>query len=872
MLYELFISPIKILIEWIFNFLFWYLKKNKTAVITAICGVSLVVNFLALPLYSVADSLQKKERKNRESFQKRLKSIKQTFVGNEKYMMMSAFFRLNNYNPLYALKSSLPILIELPFFIAAYHFLSNCELLKNTGFWIIKDFALADNLLKINSYSINILPVIMTLINFLSVSIYSRDYSLQEKVQLYVIGLVFFVLLYKSPSGLVIYWILNNLFNLGKTLVAGTKYIKKYILQFVAVLVWIGCFYVFKQKHHIKAYYILSVIAVAFLTGLFVLKRKNALKIDFEYSGKTDRIILVFSGIGLAILCGFMIPSVIIASSPSEFSFLGKTASPMAYIHKTFFVFSGFFVVWPVIVFRLFGETVKKYECIFMPILFILVLLNVYVFKSDYGFPNILFTLEDASFFHLTKKEIIIPLILGLSVICSMFFLHKTKFYKNIIFILIAICLAETGIGTAKVKTIRNEFKLISEDSNKAAANIDKEYNLSKENKNVVVFFLDAATSPLVPEIFKEYPEIKKQFNGFVYYPNTVSLANFTVFGTPAMMGGYEYTPAKINARETELLIDKHNEALCVMPLLFADAGFDVRVTDVSLPNYRTFGDSDFYSQYPQIKYSEIGGKYYQNYIAQKSISDDSELDKQCSDGLLDFVTLQCLPPVARKYFYNGARRKFSQLGETMLKQLSNLYYLPQMTDLSSNDNTFTFIGSEVTHDAYVLLDSELETCSDNLQGNSYLISYRINAAALKQIGKWLDYLRQNDVYDNTRIVIVADHGKDVGRKDSDSKMDIFRPVFMVKDFNSNDEIEVSSEFMTNADTLFEAKKGLNLSEVNPLTNSKLIQEKENGVRIFRYANPNENNIRNQKKFPVEYKSWIVQTDNGKTLKWETDK
>lgn len=58
----------------------------------------------------------------------------------------------------------------------------------------------------------------MTLINVISSAIYLKGFPLKTKIQLYGMALFFLVFLYTSPSGLVFYWTLNNLFSLGKTL------------------------------------------------------------------------------------------------------------------------------------------------------------------------------------------------------------------------------------------------------------------------------------------------------------------------------------------------------------------------------------------------------------------------------------------------------------------------------------------------------------------------------------------------------------------------------------------------------------------------------------------------------------------------------
>ena len=228
-LYKIFISPIEMIVDTIFSFVIN--EMPQLGVFTAILFVSLCINFFALPLYNIADKLQEKERNTKKKLEYRIQKIKKAFKGDERFMMINEYYRQNNYKPIYALRSALSILIEIPFFIAAYHYLSNCQALKDASFWIFKNLGEPDNLLSFTFNGkfvpVNVLPILMTVINFVSGSIYTKDSTLSEKVQLYAVALIFLVLLYMSPSGLVIYWILNNIFSLLKNIVSKTKNPKK---------------------------------------------------------------------------------------------------------------------------------------------------------------------------------------------------------------------------------------------------------------------------------------------------------------------------------------------------------------------------------------------------------------------------------------------------------------------------------------------------------------------------------------------------------------------------------------------------------------------------------------------------------------------
>ena len=96
-----------------------------------------------------------------------------------------------------------------------YHFQS-CGLLTviKTN---IKDLGAPDGLIVIGGIAINLLPILMTLINVISSALYLKGFPLKTKIQLYGMAAFFLVFLYNSPSALVFYWTLNNLFSLIKT-------------------------------------------------------------------------------------------------------------------------------------------------------------------------------------------------------------------------------------------------------------------------------------------------------------------------------------------------------------------------------------------------------------------------------------------------------------------------------------------------------------------------------------------------------------------------------------------------------------------------------------------------------------------------------
>ena len=178
--------------------------------------LSLTINLLVLPLYRRADAMQEEERQISIKLKPGIDQIRKAFKGDERFMILQTYYRQNDYKPYYALKGSLSLLLEIPFFIAAYHYLSHSYVLQGASFGPIADLGAPDNLIKLGGISLHLLPILMTLINIVSGAIYTKGMTLKSKIQLYGMALVFLVLLYESPAGLVFYWLMNNVFSLFK--------------------------------------------------------------------------------------------------------------------------------------------------------------------------------------------------------------------------------------------------------------------------------------------------------------------------------------------------------------------------------------------------------------------------------------------------------------------------------------------------------------------------------------------------------------------------------------------------------------------------------------------------------------------------------
>lgn len=332
---NLIITPV----EMIFDAIFCYLQANPGI---AIIAISIVMNFLALPLYQRADAIQEEENNKTASMAKWVNHIKKTFKGDERYMMLTEYYRVEHYKPIFALKSLLPLLLQIPFFIAAYHYLSTQPLLSGASFLFLKDLGKPDQFLRIGTHAINIMPIVMTLINVISAYIYLRGTPLKDKIQTYGIAAIFLVLLYNSPSGLVFYWTLNQVFSVAKNVFM--KLIKRQEIRNrvfaigggIIVLLLIVLGYLRTPKQLIFGAAVLLLCCMPLIIS--ALKNRFSSRIKPARPIKTK--FFLISALFVSLLMGATVPLRVIYSGSAEI------ASQTMLAVNNVCVFLGFFVVW----------------------------------------------------------------------------------------------------------------------------------------------------------------------------------------------------------------------------------------------------------------------------------------------------------------------------------------------------------------------------------------------------------------------------------------------------------------------------------------------------------------------------------------------
>jgi YidC/Oxa1 family membrane protein insertase len=180
-----------------------------------IISLSLVVYLLLYPL----TAKQMSSMKEMQALQPKIEELRLKFKDNAQRLNkeIMELYRTHKVNPF---SGCLPMILQIPIFFALYQVLTRSIALKGASFFWIKDLSEPDKLflfsqnVPVLGNELNILPILMAIEMFVqqkfSMVNVSPSQAEQQKIMLIVMPIMFGVLFYHMPSGLVLYWFINS--------------------------------------------------------------------------------------------------------------------------------------------------------------------------------------------------------------------------------------------------------------------------------------------------------------------------------------------------------------------------------------------------------------------------------------------------------------------------------------------------------------------------------------------------------------------------------------------------------------------------------------------------------------------------------------
>jgi len=841
--FSLFIWPIQAVIQILFIV---FMKAFAGSPGLTIVAISVVVNTLLLPIYLVADRWQREERQLLDKMRPKVADIRAVFRGDERQMILGTYYRQQGYHPLFSIRSSVGLLIQIPFFLAAYDFLSHSPALPGASFLFLTDLGQPDGFLRIAGVSINVLPFVMTVVNLVSGFLYTKGLGTKDKVQLIGLALVFLVLLYGSPSGLVLYWTVSNLFSLGKNAAMRLKrpgltfhWVAAVGAAVATVLPALGLWSALNLKFLLQGSALVALVIVA----PWVWKRvvRFGARPGLALAPRDLRIVL-WAAANLTLLTGLVIPSLLVASSPTEFQ------QAWSLLGQTFLQSLSLFFLIPLSLWALSGQEIRRLLTPMSLVVVLWALFNCFVFPAA-GVLNQTFLFTEIN--DISQHTDFLYSVLGLAL--ALVFAWGLWKYGKRTGVVAVLAMSATALAITAITTLVSVEKADKPPVRATNTSVTPVFHLSPSRPNLFVVFLDRAAGVALPEVLEKAPSLRGELEGFVNYPNTLSFAHNTILGSPALFGGYEYTPDAMNARKEETAVSKVNQALMLLPKLFGEAGYRVTFTDPAYANFQ-FNPPGVAAFQGMKNVTALNIKGDNEGLLLKELKFNQEQLPEYQrfeyDILERFSIYRLAPPILRFPIYREGEwwnaHKTNVVFELVMNSYANLHYLSKMVVADSDQPTLNIMENETTHDNgqfgpdfsptpwRVAVPPEDAIRFGDADGALYVYNM---GAAFQALATWFRQLKAEGLWDNTKIILVADHGVNLANSSiHPQEFSRFNPLLMVKDFRATGPLRTDNAFMTNADVpaiLVESLGGAS----NPWTGKPLTMEGKKG-RLFVHMGP----------------------------------
>lgn len=211
----------------IFNYLMKPIEWGTTILMdflgSFIANAGLVIIVLSLLIKLVLSPLSIKAAvsvKRMNLLQPKIKNLQEKYKDDSKSLneKTAELYKKEGVNPL---GGCFPMLLQIPVFFALYRVLSTSVELKGAAFLWIKDLTQPDTLFTMSipflPTQFNLLPLIMTGIQIVQMRLQAMKgmgNSQQNALNTYLMPIIFLFLFWNMPSGLVLYWTVQNIYTI----------------------------------------------------------------------------------------------------------------------------------------------------------------------------------------------------------------------------------------------------------------------------------------------------------------------------------------------------------------------------------------------------------------------------------------------------------------------------------------------------------------------------------------------------------------------------------------------------------------------------------------------------------------------------------
>lgn len=283
------------------------------------------------------------------------------------------------------------------------------------------------------------------------------------------------------------------------------------------------------------------------------------------------------------------------------------------------------------------------------------------------------------------------------------------------------------------------------------------QFQMSRD-KNFIIFVLDSADAGIFTEVLKSNPWYQDVFSDFTYYPDTVGAYSFTSRSVPYILSG-EWFENKEPFEEYEENVYKNSRLFAGLEHRGYQSGIyktSVPVTDRSICRFENILEYDLkvrsYLEFAGLELKLAGFKYAPFALKQFCVVTTEDFNDMREDDL-PYPLVQS----DNRAFYDSVRSG---------------------TVTYTDEKCFKYIHIQGAHVPFVY-DRNVETIENGTYEQNLQAGITIASA-------YLNKLKEAGVYDNSAIIIMADHGFAPG---TDGRQD---PLLLVKGIGEKHKMQYS--------------------------------------------------------------------------------
>ena len=107
--------------------------------VLSIIFLSISINILLIPFQYIAEFWETQHNNKLKYLKPKINLLKEEFKGQERHLYLRTLYRIYNYRTTDSLKASFGLLLQIPFFFAAFYFLGNYDSFNGISFSAIND-------------------------------------------------------------------------------------------------------------------------------------------------------------------------------------------------------------------------------------------------------------------------------------------------------------------------------------------------------------------------------------------------------------------------------------------------------------------------------------------------------------------------------------------------------------------------------------------------------------------------------------------------------------------------------------------------------------------------------------------------------------